>query len=436
MESTFAERAPHRDAGKGVPRGPRFRLLLMVEQSAPSRYWEGVVPLLQAFSIEAMLVTVRRRGPLHASLEALGCPTFALNCDNSRDYPLAALRMARLLRRQQVDLVHLHEPIPAIIGGIGGVLAGRAARIFHRHHSVPEGCLGPLSRLSSRLAHMTVAVSRAAAQHAQETDRVPLSRIRVAYNGVHEMRHVPGEELVEIRRQLGIPSQAPVISIVARLRPQKGHRTLLDAMVLISAVLPQPPHLIVAGAGAEEAALKNRARSLALATVHFVGHQEDVAPWFALADVVAMPSYWEPFGLSAIEAMACSRPLVASRVEGLAEIVEDDVSGLLVDPQDPKALATALLRVLQCPETATRLATVGYQRFRAHFTLESMASAWRDCYEEALAAQGRRERSDAGPLRRDLEAPSLPRPVRDRKCQEICQQFHHARGLTDDASKR
>jgi glycosyltransferase involved in cell wall biosynthesis len=172
--------------------------------------------------------------------------------------------------------------------------------------------------------------------------------------------------------------------VIAHLRPEKGHRTLLEAMPAVGNAFAAPPHLVVVGSGSEERALKERARTIRDTMVHFVGHQDDVAPWFALADVVAMPSYREPFGISAIEAMAGSRPLVASRVDGLIEVVEDGVSGLLVHPRDAGELASGLLRLLQHPDLAATIAANGYRRFRECFTIDGMVQMWRKCYEELV----------------------------------------------------
>jgi glycosyltransferase involved in cell wall biosynthesis len=371
------------------------RVLLFTELGAASRFWEGSATRLMAAGWGVVVATLRRRGPLHEALEARGCPTIALDCRNSRGYPWAAARLAGEIARRGIDVVHSCESIPATIGGVAAVLAGRGRRVFHRQHDRVEGPQAVFSRIASRLAHMVIACSNSTARHAHECDGVPYPRIRVAYNAAGDMR-VPGpDELRGLRNRLGIPSHASIVSIVARLRPEKGHRVLIDALALVSARLGKSPHLIVVGSGVEEGGLREYARAQERVLVHFVGHQEDVALWFSIADVVAMPSLSEPFGIAAVEAMACARPLVASRVGGLVEVVEDGVSGLLVEPSDPSALADGLLRLLLDQSLASRLSQGARER-ASLFSMESMVQAWLDCYEEVLS--GLRLARAAGPV--------------------------------------
>lgn len=366
------------------------RVLMLLEHGAASHWWERSIPLLRATGVEVVVVTVFERGPIHANLEEAGCGSvLTLGCRSSRDYPRATWRLARLIREREIDIVHANETIPATISGIAGVLARRGTRIFHRHHNIIDARQQVFfSRIGSRLAHLTMAVSKSAAHHAETIDGVAPRNIRVAYNGVHQLREVSMGEAAALRERLGIPANAPVILVVARLYKEKGQRTLLEALPHLTQALPQPPHVVlVGGSGPEELSLKARAQTLGPAIVHFVGHQLDVAPWYAIADVVAVPSLQESFSLSAVEAMTCRRPVVASRLGGLMEVVEGGVSGILVEPRNPRALADAVLLLLQTPELAARITEVAYQRFRALFTMETMVASWRTVYDEVMAAR-------------------------------------------------
>lgn len=379
---------------------PAMRVLILSEQGVGgNRWWADSIPLLASTGVEVLSVTVREPGALLANYErevlneelrAQGIATRSLDCRTSRDYPRAMLRLASWIRRERIDIIHCNEPIPAVIGGVAGLLARRGVRIFHRHHTgVDDRKQELISRTGARLAQLVMAISQAAANHAQRFEDVPTGRIRIAYNGVQEMRAVERDEASALRARLGIADADPVILIVARMRPEKGHLMLLDAVerVAASPELRQSGnlHLVVVGSGPEESRIRERAGEIASSVnVHFAGTQADIAPWFAISNVVAMPSSREPFGLVAIEAMAARRPLVAGKVEGLLEVVGDEESGLLVEPRDSEAWAAALVRVLCSPEFAARLAANGYERFRQRFTLEKMVAAWRACYDEAL----------------------------------------------------
>ncbi|MBW3629134.1 MAG: glycosyltransferase family 4 protein [Gemmatimonadetes bacterium] len=366
------------------------RVLMLLEHGAASHWWESSLPVLRASGVELTVATVFGRGPLHENLEQAGCgPVLTLGCRTSRDYPRGALALARLVREHGSDVIHANETIAGTICGVGGKLARRGVRIFHRHHNIIEDRRQVLfSRLASRWTDLTMAVSKSSAQHAQEIDRVSPGRIRVAYNGVRELRRVSADEVAALRRRLAIPAAAPVLLVVARLWKEKGHRTLLEALSPLTTRLPRSLHVVLVGSGPEEAPLRRQAEELGRVVVHFVGHQLDVAPWYALADLVVVPSFQESFSLSAVEAMSCRRPVVATRLGGLVEVVEDGVTGVLVNPGDAGALAAGLGELLRSPEEMERMGAAGYERFRARFTLEAMIAGWRSVYSEAMANAG------------------------------------------------
>jgi len=144
------------------------------------------------------------------------------------------------------------------------------------------------------------------------------------------------------------------------------------------------PHLLVVGSGPDEEKLKQQGSTIRDAVIHWIGHVEDVAPWYHVSDVYVSPSYTETFGLVNVEAMACGVPVVASAIQGLLEVVEDGVSGLLVPRRDPQALAEAVLRVLTDADLRARLIENGFQRYRRMFTMESMVNSWIAAYSRVL----------------------------------------------------
>jgi glycosyltransferase involved in cell wall biosynthesis len=361
-----------------------LKVFLLIERNTRNRFWENAVLQLKDSGIRVTLITVQKAGPLHQSLEAKGCSTLSLNCSNSANYPSAIIQLAKMIRKEQVNIIHACEPIPATIGGAANLLARRGKSIFHRQHCMFKGKPAIFSRIGSNITHLTMACSKSSALHASQIDGVPPSRTRVIYNATPELRHVSTEEIVSLKRKLGIPESSPIISMLAHLRPEKGHSTLIAALSLLNKSLPNPAHLVIIGSGGEEEKIRDQINNLNLSTVHLVGHQEDVALWFQLADVVAMPSFEEAFGISAIEAMACFRPLVASRVGGLTEVVEDNVSGLLVEPGNKEELANALYKIITTPSLASFLATNGFKRFQDKFTIEAMVNSWISCYKDLL----------------------------------------------------
>ena len=187
-------------------------------------------------------------------------------------------------------------------------------------------------------------------------------------------------EVIELRRAAGIPDNAAVIGVIARLRKVKGHEVLLRSLPLLHN--SSEIHLAVVGDGPERTALQELARTLGLSKrVHFVGQHFDIAPWYAMSYVVAVPSLQEAFSLAALEAMAASRPIVASRVGGIPELLEDGISALLVTPGEPAGLAAALELALGNQALAAKLGQAGRRTYEERFTIEQMMAGWLRCIE-------------------------------------------------------
>jgi len=172
---------------------------------------------------------------------------------------------------------------------------------------------------------------------------------------------------------------------VGRLTEQKGHTYLLDAFAQVMRVLPAA-RLLVIGDGELRPTLERRATRLGLhGSVIFTGRREDVPRLMMALDVLALPSLWEGFGLVLLEAMAAGKPIVASRVSAIPEIVADGETGLLVPPRDVKALAQALLALLHDPQRATEMGRRGRLRLEQEFTVERMVSQTEAAYEKVRA---------------------------------------------------
>jgi glycosyltransferase involved in cell wall biosynthesis len=218
-------------------------------------------------------------------------------------------------------------------------------------------------------------------QSAAADDRTPLDRIDVATTGVTESRAVAPAEIADARRSLGIADGARVIGVVSRLRREKGIDVLIRALDHLDGI--DNAHVIIAGTGPEESHLRQLAAHAPI-PIHFLGHRDDVALWYAASDVIAIPSTRESFGRTTVEAMAAGRPLIAARVGGLAEAVVDGETGLLVPPENSEALAAALRRLLGDNDALRRCGEAARARFEACFTIEHMATARRQAWERAL----------------------------------------------------
>lgn len=289
---------------------------------------------------------------------------------------LAAMhRLARALRCR-FDLAHAHGVRAAWIAGPAARRAG-VPFVATLHNLLPP--LGAAQRLLLRYAlrdARVIAVSDAVAESAHALRLAP-GRLKVLPNGIDLAPYASPFDADTARAAFGLGAGGPLVVAVGRLAREKGFDTLIRAMGAVQARLPDA-RLVLAGSGPEEEALRGLASSLRTPSgcpaVIFTGFVPDVVPILRIGDVVAVPSRQEGQGIVALEAMAASRPVVASRVGGLRESVLHDESGLLTAPDDPVALGSALTRLLERPALAARMGAVGRQRVERDYTQELMLS--------------------------------------------------------------
>lgn len=295
-----------------------------------------------------------------------------------KDTPLALARMAV---EHRVDLIHAHQSKGAALAVAARYLAGRPRAVLTRHAlGAPDGEV-PRTGLAS-----LIAVTRAVAGDCLAAGFAP-EKVRVVYNGV-DLTHFRPDTPAAPCALLGLPPGARVVVIHGRLGKEKGARAALEALLPLLSHLPH--YLLVLGEGGERPGLERLVqKTAARARVIFLGHQADVRPFLSLAEIVVAPGPNEAFGLSALEAMAVGRAVVAMAAGGVTEIVSDGRDGLLVPPNNALALAAAVYRLAADADLRRRLGAAA--RARAHdFSLDGMIGAT----EAVLAAAARQGRAD------------------------------------------
>ncbi len=345
-------------------------------------------------------------GPAVRRLERTGVPVCVLD-DMSDAEPIEAV--AAHLAAVEADVVHNHMYRAEVVGTQAAWALAAAGRprpfvvgTVHssRVRSAEDRDL--VSRLTPRMDHL-VAVSRAIVRKIEDEGRIgaPISLI---YNGVDLARYAEQEACCTLHREYGIPAGAAVVGVVARLEPEKGHPTLLEAWPAVLRAVPNA-YLLVVGEGTQRESLEAHAASLGLLgspvngspalaletapSVTFTGRRDDVPAVTAALDVAVLPSYREAQGLSILEAMALSRPVVASGVGGIPEMIEHGRTGLLVPPHDPVTLAAAIIRLLTDHPYADTLGRAGHDLVHDRFCVEQMVRAVESIYDEAVADERR-----------------------------------------------
>lgn len=306
------------------------------------------------------------------------------------------IRLRGLIRREDYDLILTNSAKADIYGSIAGRLAGRPV-VWRLHDIVTSQAFNRLNMILFRLAARFFATRilgvSAAVRQALIALGVDEDKVRVVYNGV-ETREAPADDRKRIRKELGIPVNAPVAGLVGRLVDWKGPDRFLEAAAMVKKEIEQARFLLVGDAIFGEKAyaegLQELAASLGIAdSVVFTGFRQDVPDIMASLDVLVHASILpDPLPTVLIEAMSMGLPVIASDGGGVPEIVEDQVTGLLVPPGDARALAAAMTRMLSDGKEAKRMGDSGRERAAELFDLERTALEMQERLLECLEETG------------------------------------------------
>jgi glycosyltransferase involved in cell wall biosynthesis len=308
--------------------------------------------------------------------------------DSRWDWSGMAATWSRL-RRLKPDLLHIHHVWPAadrylpwLAGAAGVPHLVVTEHITGQSHSPGQRAL---KRSELRRADAVTAVCGAVADSLVRDYGVERSRVRVVPNGAD-----PPEEEEEwpaaraLRDQLGAGPFRPLWVCPARLESQKGHAVLIEALARVRAK-GLDFVAVMAGEGSLRADLERQARAAGLGDqVSFAGQVEPLGPMLLAADACVLPSLWEGLPLSLLEALARARPVIASRVGGVPEAIEDGLTGRLVPAGDPAALALVLEDFHRRPDPARRMGLEGAARVQAEFTWSRVVESFEEVYDEVL----------------------------------------------------
>jgi glycosyltransferase involved in cell wall biosynthesis len=299
----------------------------------------------------------------------------------------AAIELARWLRRHEIDLVHAHMYRAEVVGTRAAVAAGTPVIVATVHSSrvrsaEDRALLASLTPAMDRLIVPSESIARKVRAEGRE------ARFAAIPNGVDLSRFASPVPPCRLRSEFAIPGNAPLLGVVARLEPEKGHRHLIAAM---PAILDESPDawLAIVGEGTEADALRAQAASLGIAgRVVFTGRRDDVTAITADLTIALLPSLREAQGISILEAMALRRPVVAAAVGGILEVITDGLDGLLVPPADPAALAAAVVRLIRDPGLRERIGEAGYRTVADRFSIDAQVRRVEEVYDEELARAG------------------------------------------------
>jgi glycosyltransferase involved in cell wall biosynthesis len=326
-------------------------------------------------------------------LEESGVPLLIL--DRTSPLSIRSWRpLVELLRSERVDVVHAHKFGSNLWASVIGRLTGVPVVVAHEHTWSFEGNAKRklLDRhVIGRLATAVVAVSEQDRRRMISIEKLPPEKVVHVPNAV-VLPPTTAEN--RVRQELGVPSAAPLVVSVSVLRPQKSLDVLIEAAARVHESVPEARFLIV-GDGPERETLAGLVRRLRLQeVVMLTGHRTDVGDVLAASDVVASSSAYEGSPLALIESIGAGKPVVATRVGGVPEIVRDGVEGFLVPPGRPEAFAEKLVALLRDPELRARMGAAGRNRQCTEFDMPVMVRRLENLYE-SLFARTARARAEA-----------------------------------------
>ncbi|MCX5721237.1 MAG: glycosyltransferase [Nitrospirae bacterium] len=338
-----------------------------------------------------LIVASPEPGALVDNLRAEGIEAHVLDME-----PLGSLaplfRLRNFLREQQPDIVQSHGARGNVYSRIAGRLAETGAIVSTVHNSLYDYPIGRIKKwlylacdkLTAPLADCTLCVAESHRQELINRYGLRPDRVVTIPNGVDLTKFQPTQRTQHLREALAISDDVPVIGIVGRLTDQKGHVYLLRALPLLLTKFPALRCLVV-GDGELREELQKLAVDLGL-TEHclFLGVRQDIPEVLAAMDLLVLPSLSEGMPYAALEGMAMGKPVVATAVNGVPELIQDGVTGLLVPRKDPVALAQAIETVLANPHLAASFGLAARRLVEQTYSIEAWVGQMESLYESLV----------------------------------------------------
>ena len=374
---------------------PILQLITELDVGGAERVLLSLVKKLSRGKYDVMVAYLKGEGRLAGDFRDAGIRVFDLKMKNRMALP-AVIRLYRLLKRENVRVLHTHLIQADICGFLAGKMAGVPVIISTKHNpdefrkkiSIPVWLDGIFANRSDRI----IAVSNAVRDFLIKWEKISKDKFTVIHNGIdmedfNFREFTSATDITAKKKELGInpASNLQVVGTVGRLDEQKGHKFFLEAIPEILKMVHGVKFLIV-GDGPLRGKLEKLSEKLKISeNVIFTGIRHDIQDIFAIMDVFVLPSIFEGFGIVLLEAMAMKRAVVASRVGGVVEIVDDGLTGILVEPANPSEIANSIITLLKNPEKTHEIGDAGKAAVEKRFTANAMARKIEDVYDKALS---------------------------------------------------
>jgi glycosyltransferase involved in cell wall biosynthesis len=367
-----------------------IRVLHVLQSIKDVKHFTGLAKYHDKRLVEMQVCTIDGTGYLQESVAALGVRGHSLDCGARWRYPLAIWRLARLLKRERIDVVHAHLFEPTVIGLAAALLARTPGRVMTRHHAdlhffLKKPFHSRIDRWSALLAHRVIAVSGQARDVLTAMEGVPADRVTVVLPGsfITPGTRAPDAECEAVRREFNLHG-CYVLGVVARLHPIKGQEDLFKALPEIAQVAPNVRVLLI-GEGWLRPHLEQMADTLRIRErVIFAGYRRDIPALYGVMDAVVHPTYEDSVATPVMEGLAYGVPVVCTPKGVALDLIRDGETGLLVPPGDPARLAAAISRLARSPELQRAFAARGPLAVGDRFTFAGNAQGYERAYQEIL----------------------------------------------------
>jgi glycosyltransferase involved in cell wall biosynthesis len=330
-------------------------------------------------------------GAIGRKMEDIGVEVVCLNKFGHGLDLTIIVDLYRLMKKREIMIVRTHQYHANLYGRIAANLAGVPCiiasihNIYNRDRKIHRRMI---NRFLAGLTDKIIAVSETVGRDIMKYDSIPKDKIMVIYNGIEINRFLQMSNGSSVRMEFNIPSSVPVIGIVGRLVHQKGHKYLLEAMVRIKARFPGSLLLIV-GDGPLKGELTAYATAQGLGEdVIFAGSRMDIPDLLAAIDIFVFPSFREGLGNALLEAMAAGKPIIATDIAPMREIINSAEVGILVPPKDSGALASAIEVLMSDSVRAEALGSAARSRALSFFDIKNTVNNYTGLFEDIMRRKG------------------------------------------------
>lgn len=310
----------------------------------------------------------------------------------------ALLKMIQIIRKEKVHILHTHNSKTGFLGRLAGRIT-RTPVVIHTVHGFAfhdaesrwrRNLYRILERTATPWADHTIFISQPMIDWAHREGMLKQGRYSKIFSGIDLKVFVPcwNEEKEDLREQFGLHKGDRAIGFVSKLWEGKGHEVAIQAMASVVERVPRAK-LVLVGEGLLEQRLRDMSRRLGIQdAIIFGGFHTRIADITSLFDLCILPSFFEGMGRVLLEAGACGKPVVASNVGGIPDVVDDGVTGFLVPPGDSLSLSRKILRLLEEPHLAHRMGLAARERINEKFDVRTMVREIVDLYETCLSRKG------------------------------------------------